>query len=287
MRVAVIGTGRMGAAMARRIGGAGHGLTLYNRTTSVAQALAKEIGASAVETACEAARAAEVCVVSLAADAAVEATYHGRGGLLAGLSSGTVVCDTSTLDPQTPRALAAEAASRGATVLDTPVSGSVTMVDSGELTIMAGGDRAALELARPVLASFASKVFHLGDVGAGATMKLVVNAVVAGLNAALSEALVLAEKAGLDRSTTYDVLESSAVAAPFVKYKRAAFVDPESAAVAFSLALAKKDLDLIARLASQVGARMDQSAATRALVTEAVTSGLADADISALAAYLR
>ena len=161
------------------------------------------------------------------------------------------------------------------------------MVDSGQLTVMAGGDRAALELARPVLASFASRVFHLGDVGAGATMKLVVNAVVAGLNAALSEALVLAEKAGLDRSTTYDVLESSAVAAPFVKYKRAAFVDPESAAVAFSLALAKKDLDLIARLASQVGARMDQSAATRALVTEAVTSGLADADISALAAYLR
>ena len=118
-------------------------------------------------------------------------------------------------------------------------------------------------------------------------MKLVVNAVVAGLSAALSEALVLAEKAGLDRTTTYDVLESSAVAAPFVKYKRAAFVDPESAAVAFSLALAKKDLDLIAHLASQVGARMDQSAATRALVTEAVASGLADADISALAAYLR
>ncbi len=139
----------MGAAMARRIAGAGHALTLYNRTTSVAQALAEEIGASAFETACEAATVAEVCVVSLAADAAVEVTYHGSGGLLSGLSSGAVVCDTSTLDPKTPRALAAEAASRGATLLDTPVSGSVTMVDSGQLTVMAGGDRAALILLDP------------------------------------------------------------------------------------------------------------------------------------------
>jgi 3-hydroxyisobutyrate dehydrogenase/2-hydroxy-3-oxopropionate reductase len=139
-----------------------------------------------------------------------------------------------------------------------------------------------------VLESFASTIFHLGDVGSGAVMKLVVNSVVHALNAALSEAVVLAEKAGIGRATTYDVLESSAVAAPFVRYKRSAFVDPEATAVAFSLALVAKDYGLIARLADTVGASMQQADATRSLVARAIAdAGLGDSDMAALAQYLR
>jgi 3-hydroxyisobutyrate dehydrogenase-like beta-hydroxyacid dehydrogenase len=288
MRAAVVGTGRMGGAMARRIAGAGHELTLYNRTSAAAEALADELGAAAAPTAREAVESAEVVVVSLADDEAVAATYRGDDGLLAGLAEAAVVCDTSTVDPETPRELARLAREQGAELLDTPVSGSVALVDRGELTVLAGGDVDALERARPVLESFASTIFHLGDVGAGAGMKLVVNSVVHALNAAISEALTLAERSGLDRSTTYDVLESSAVAAPFVKYKRDAFVDPESTAVAFSLALVAKDYDLISRLAGQVGAPMKQADATRALVAGAVVEGgLGDADMAALASYLR
>jgi 3-hydroxyisobutyrate dehydrogenase-like beta-hydroxyacid dehydrogenase len=167
------------------------------------------------------------------------------------------------------------------------VSGSVPLVERGELTVMAGGSAAALDQARPALRVLAKQIFHLGDVGAGATMKLVVNAAVHSLNVAISEAVVLADRAGLDRETTYDVLETSAVGAPYVKYKRAAFLHPDHTPVAFSLSLVAKDQALIRDLAEQVGARMDQADTNRRLVAEAVSSGLGDSDLSAVAQLLR
>ena len=118
---------------------------------------------------------------------------------------------------------------------------------------MVGGDQSALDRARPVLDAFAKSIFHLGDVGAGATMKLVVNSLVHSLNVAVSEALVLAEKAGLDRETVYDIFEAGAAGAPYVKYKRAAFLRPGEVPVAFSLDLVAKDQELIGDLAQQAG----------------------------------
>lgn len=287
MKVAVVGTGRMGAAMAQRLHGAGTELVLFNRTRETAQRVADATGAVVAATAREAAAAADVCVVSLADDAAVVATYQGVDGLVPGLRPGTVVCDTSTVDPATVRELAPRVAEVGAVLLDTPVSGSVPLVEQGALTVMVGGDAAALDRVRPVLDILATTVFHLGEVSAGATMKLAVNAAVHALNVAVSEALVLAEKAGLDREAVYDVLEVSAVGAPFVKYKRTAFVRPDDVLVAFSLNLVAKDQELIGRLADQVGARMEQADANRRLVAEAVAAGLGERDLSALAGFLR
>jgi 3-hydroxyisobutyrate dehydrogenase-like beta-hydroxyacid dehydrogenase len=287
MRVAVVGTGRMGTAMAHRLSGAGIELVLYNRTAESARRAAAATGSAVAETAREAAASADLCLVSLADDAAVRDTYRGDDGLIAGLRGGAVVCDTSTVAPATPRELAPQVAERGAALLDTPVSGSVPLVERGELTVMAGGSAAALDEARPVLRVLAKQIFHLGDVGAGATMKLVVNAAVHSLNVAISEAVVLAEKAGLDRATTYDVLETSAVGAPFVQYKRSAFVHPDETPVAFSLSLVAKDQALIRDLAEQVGARMDQADTNRRLVAEALAAGLGDSDLSAVAGLLR
>ena len=102
---------------------------------------------------------------------------------------------------------------------------------------------ADLERARPVLEKLGQRVVHLGALGAGATVKLAVNTVIYGLNESLAEALVLAEKAGVDRATAYDVIRSSAAGAPFVDYKRAAFIEPDSTPTAFALALAEKDLE--------------------------------------------
>jgi 3-hydroxyisobutyrate dehydrogenase-like beta-hydroxyacid dehydrogenase len=287
MTVAIVGTGRMGAAMARRLGGAGTDLVLFNRTVETARDVASVTGASVARSAREAVESAKVCLVSLADDAAVSATYHGDEGLLAGLRSGTVVCDTSTVEPRTVRELAPLLAERGSTLLDTPVSGSVALAERGELTVMVGGDAAALEQARPVLQTLGSTVFHLGAVGAGETMKLVVNSVVHALNVSVSEAVVLADRAGLDREAAYDVLEVSAVGAPFVKYKRPSFLDPDEAPVAFSLDLVAKDQQLIHHLAKQVGARMDQADVNRELVSEAVAAGLGASDMSAVAQLLR
>lgn len=277
----------MGAAMAGRLRGAGMDVTVHNRTRVTAEEVGGRIGAAVAGTPREAVAAADVSVVSLADDAALQATYEGDGGVIAGVQPGTVVCDTSTVDPRTVRRLAPLVAGRGGALLDAPVSGSVPVVEQGALTVMVGGDAAALERARPALETFATTIFHLGDSGAGATMKLVVNSVVASLNAAISEALVLAEKAGLDRAAAYDVLQAGAVGAPFVAYKRPAFLHPDETPPAFSIELMAKDLGLVHALAESVGATMPQSDTNRAVTAAAVAAGMGDRDLSALAEHLR
>lgn len=287
LRVAVIGTGRMGAAMVGRLAGAGHHLTVHNRTRAKAEAVAARHEAAVAPTPREAVREADVVLVSLADDAAVTAAYGGPDGLVAGLAAGQVVADTSTVDPETLRGLEAAVVAAGAALLDTPVSGSVSTVEAGALLVMAGGDASALERARPALEAIASRIVHLGPLGAGATMKLVVNAMVHALNGALAEALVLAEKAGLDRASAYDVIAASAVGAPFVTYKRDAYLSPEATPVAFALNLVAKDLALADALAARVAAPMPQLATNREVVRRAVAAGLGDADLSALATLLR
>jgi 3-hydroxyisobutyrate dehydrogenase-like beta-hydroxyacid dehydrogenase len=287
MRVALVGTGRMGSAMGIRVADAGHDLMVFNRTRSRCEEVALRTGAQVADTCREAAEFAEVCLVSLADDAAVTATYLADDGLIAGLQPGAVVCDLSTVAPATIRGLTPLVAQKGATLIDTPVSGSVSVVESGTLTVMVGGDQAALDRARPVLESFAKSIFYLGDIGAGATMKLVVNSLVHSLNVAVSEALVFAEKAGLERQAVYDIFEAGAAGAPYVNYKRAAFLQPGEAPVAFSLDLVAKDWELIHDLARQVGARMDQAEASQKLVAEAVGAGMGERDISEVAVFLR
>jgi 3-hydroxyisobutyrate dehydrogenase/2-hydroxy-3-oxopropionate reductase len=284
--VAVVGTGRMGGAMVGTLRRAGFEVLAFNRTPAKAEAVAEATGARVAGSAAEAAAGAGVVITSLSDDT-VEDAYRGPQGVAAGLRRGAVVLESTTVDPRTVRALRPLVEERGASLLDAPVSGSVPLVERGELTVMVGGDAAALEQARPVLDVLAAKVIHVGELGAGATVKLVVNAVLHGLNLAISEGLVLAEQAGVARTAAYQVLASSAVAAPFVHYKRAAFERPEQTPVAFSLDLAAKDLDLALGLAERAGATMEQAATNRRVVGEAVAAGLGTADLSALAVYLR
>ncbi len=223
-------------------------------------------------------------LTSLADDAAVEAVYE---RLVEGLRPGQVVLEMSTIAPATVARIAPAVSARGATLLDAPVSGSVPLVEAGTLLIMVGGDEDALERARPVLDAMSKKVVHVGPLGSGARVKLAVNGLVHALGVALSEALVLAERAGIERSTAYEVFASGAVAAPFVLYKRAAFERPDETPVAFSLDLVAKDLDLILGLAAEVGAPMRQAETNLAEVRDALAGGLGERDMSALAEFLR
>jgi 3-hydroxyisobutyrate dehydrogenase-like beta-hydroxyacid dehydrogenase len=281
--VAFIGVGRMGAAMAGRLAAAGHRLTVYNRTRAKASAIAGDVAG----TAREAAAAADVVFVSLADDAAADAVYRGTDGLAAGVRPGAVVIDTSTVHPRTARALATLIDKHGASLLDAPVSGSVPVAERGELTFMVGGDGGALERVRPLLDTVAANVLHLGGSGTGATIKLAVNAIVFALNQAVSEALVLAETAGVAREAAYELFASSAIAAPFVHYKRRSFEHPEDPTVAFSLDLVLKDMALITDLAGEVGARMDQLATNRVVAREAAAAGYGARDMSAITELLR
>jgi 3-hydroxyisobutyrate dehydrogenase-like beta-hydroxyacid dehydrogenase len=284
--VGIVGVGRMGAAMATRLRGAGVDVLLFNRTQATAASLASGIGAHVAATAREVAAACPLVIVSLADDDAVSTTYERDDGLVAGLRNGAVVVETSTVDPETVRRLGPLVEAQGATLLDAPVSGSVPVVERGELTFMVGGSAASLDQVRPILDVLARQVFHVGGQGAGCAVKLATNLVVHGLNQALSEGLVLAERAGVPRATTYEVFAASAVAAPFVHYKRAAFERPDDTPVAFTLDLVAKDLELIERLGDRVGATLRQTHTNAEVVRAAVAAGLGRHDMSAIAQYL-
>ena len=285
--VGVLGIGRMGGSMAHALAAAGFEVVCWNRTPAAAEALAEELGGRAVGRPADVAAAADVCVSMLADGPAVQAVFRGSDGLLAGARPGNVFVDSSTVHPATIRSFEAAARSAGAGLLDAPVSGSVALARSGTLTIMAGGEAADLERARPVLDALARTVFHMGPLGSGAAMKLAVNAVIFGLNEALAEGLVLAEATGIDRGLAYDVLAAGAAGAPFVGYKRAAFLEPAGTPAAFALDLAAKDLRLIADLAGEVGVPMPQSATNLAVIAAASDGGRGDRDFSTVADHLR
>ena len=285
--VGVVGTGRMGSAISRAIRSAGFDLILWNRTRAPCDSLAAELGCRSVATPAEVSGGSDVTISMLADGDAVDAVYGGSDGVIAGARAGSVVVDSSTVPPAVLRRHEAAIRGRGAGVIDAPVSGSVSLAESGKLTLMVGGEMADFERARPVLGAYGNRLFHLGPVGTGAAMKLAVNTVIFGLNQALAEGLVLAERAGIRREWAYDVLAASAVGAPYVEYKRAAFLDPDSTPVAFAAELAAKDLRLIGGLAADLGLELPQSKVDLDVMDALLSLGQGDKDFSAVAAYLR
>lgn len=277
----------MGSAMVGTLRRANLPVIVWNRTAAHADAVASATGATVAASAAEATREASVVFTSLADDAAVESVYLGSGGVVEGAGPDTIVVETSTIDPDTQIAIGTAVESTGANFLDAPVSGSVTTVEAGTLTFMVGGDEAVLAAVRPVLEVLAERIVPVGGRGAGAATKLAVNGLVHGLNVALAEAIVLAERAGVDRSAAYDVFASGAGGAPFVQYKRDAYEHPDHADVAFSLNLVAKDLELITRLGDTVGVPTRQADVGLEMVNDAIASGLGDRDMSAIAVHLR
>ena len=288
--VAVVGLGRMGSGMARALAASGHGdidLVLHNRTPDRARELATELGARVAGTPADAAAQAEVTITMLADGGAVASVWDGENGLLDAAHTGSVLVDMSTVPPGTLPPYAERARAAGAELLDAPVSGSVALAESGSLTIMAGGNAAALERVRPVLDRLSQRIFHMGPLGSGHAMKLAVNAVIFAINNGVSEALVLAERAGIVREDAYEVLASGAAGAPFVGYKRDAFIGPDTAPVGFSLDLAGKDLDLITSFASALGVPMPLAVVSRDVISQAAGALGGERDFSAVAVHLR
>ena len=273
--------------MADTITRGGFDTVLWNRDAAKAEALALSLGMPVAASPAEAASRADVVLTSLADDAALRDVYLGAGGVVEGIRPEAVAIDASTVDPGTVQEVGAAVDATGAGFLDGPVSGSVSTVEAGALTIMVGGDASLLERVTPVLDTLAARVIHVGARGAGAATKLAVNGLVHGLNVALSEAIVLAERAGVGRELAYEVFASGAGGAPFVQYKRDAYEHPESAPVAFSLDLVAKDLELITGLGQRVGAPMRQASTSLDIVRGAIAGGYGQRDLSAIAVYLR
>ena len=286
--VAVLGAGRMGAAIGLRLASCGYTVRLWNRTASTAQAVAERDPSGLIGAVASAGEAVARCPVVLCAlsDGPALRSVLLDSGVVRALMPGAVVCDLGTSGVETSHAVADQLRQVGIDFLDAPVSGSVPAVETGTLLVMAAGADSALASALPVLEVLARAVVRVGAPGSGQAMKLAVNLVVHDLNAAVSEALLLAESAGIARVQAYDVLQQSVVGAPYVHYKRAAFLDPDTP-VAMSLTLVAKDLRLITDFARDHDVAVPVTETTKATVDAAVDAGLGPADMTRLSRFTR
>ena len=199
--VAILGTGKMGSAMARRLADSGFDLALWNRTSTKAEEL--RVGRVAASPA-EAVRDAEVVISSLTNDAAVRAVYLGEGGVLNG-AAGKLLIDASTAGPEVAEELGRQAKAQGARLLEAPVVGSVPAVENGKLLILVGGDRADLEQARPVLEHL-GEILYVGEWASAQRLKLIANSMLGITSAAAAELLTAGKAIGLDPGQVFSIL---------------------------------------------------------------------------------
>ncbi|MFL5816868.1 MAG: NAD(P)-dependent oxidoreductase [Conexibacter sp.] len=280
--VGVIGLGIMGAPMARNLLRAGFPLVVWNRTAARADALVAE-GAALAASPREVAERAAITITMLSDSPDVEAVYRGPDGVLAGVTSHDgdtpILIDMSTIAPRVARELAHEAAERGASMLDAPVSGGDLGAQEGTLSIMVGGDAAALERARPALEVLGTRITHVGAGGAGQVVKAC-NQIVVGLTLeALGEALVLGSKAGVDPAAIVEAL-GGGLAASRVLEVRGPKLLARDFAPGFKLDLHAKDLAIVLATARELGVALPGTAIVDQLFHAEQSRGHGEADNS-------
>ena len=286
--VAILGVGKMGSAMAKELATAGYQVTLWNRNQSVADKLASEIKLPTVTVSVTPKSALENVDIALCLftnGMVTQSVLLGDTQVLEGVKSNLIIVDMGTSGVESAKALASALASKKIAFIDAPVSGSVVTIAAHQLLVMASGDEAVIQQAIPVFSVFAKKTAYLGQAGAGQAMKLAVNLIVHTLNAAVSEGLALATASGIDAAAAYDVFDESVVAAPFVKYKRAAFLDPELP-VAMRIDTVLKDLDLILSLGQSTGVPLTTAEGVKELFAQAQVAGYESKDMSALFRFI-
>ena len=273
-----IGLGLMGSRMVARLLAAGHRVTGYNRTKSKAQALLDE-GMSWAGSPRAVAEAADVTLSMVTDTVALQAVAGGPDGVVAGLGPGKIYVDMSTVSPSASRELAAQVDAVGASMLDAPVSGSVVTLEQGTLSIMAAGDKAAFERVKPILQDIGPTVTHVGENGLAVSMKVATSLSLAVQMLAFSEGVVLAEKSGISREVAVEVLLSSVIASPMIKY-RGPFVLSMPDDAWFDVDMMQKDLNLALELGRQLGVPLPTTAVTNEYLTAARGMGLAAQDFA-------
>ena len=273
-----VGLGAMGGRMAKRLLDAGYEVIGYNRTREKAKWLV-EAGLRLVDSPGQVAEASDVVFSMVTDTKALHAVTEGPDGILSGLREGTTYIEMSTVSPAATRALAAAVAKRGAAMLDAPVSGSVATLEAGQLSIMVGGDPAVLERVRSYLLAIGPTITHVGDLGRAVTMKIAINLGLAVQMLAFTEAVLVAEKAGITRERAVEALLKSVVASPMIRY-RGPFVLGMPDDAWFDVNMMLKDLELALDLGRMTGVALPSTALTHEMLTAAKGLGLADYDFA-------
>jgi 3-hydroxyisobutyrate dehydrogenase len=279
MRIAVLGLGAMGSRMALRLLRAGHEVRVYNRSTGPLHDLV-DAGAIAGKTPRRAAEGAEIIIAMVRDDEASRAVWCDReDGVLKGLDAGAIAIESSTLTPGWVKELAARIHTIGAAFLDAPVVGSRPQADAGQLVHLVGGDAASFDRAMGVLSTLGVAARHVGPVGAGATLKLAVNALFGIQVAALAELLALLKNSDCDPAASIDALASLPVTSPAAK-AALALIQAKSDAPLFPIGLVEKDF---AYALCRQGIALPMTKAAHQCFARAKAEGLAALNITAIA----
>ena len=275
-----IGLGVMGGRMADRLIAKGHTVTGYNRTRDKATWLVGR-GLTLADSPRAVSASADVTFVMVANSAALESVANGPDGFIAGLAPGKIVVDMSTVSPALSRTIAATVRERGAHMMDAPVSGSVSTLEQGKLSIMAGGDRTTFDKVKPILEDIGPKVTYVGANGLAVSMKIATNISVAVQILAFAEGVLLAEKSGIARDVAVDVLTHSVVGSPLLQY-RGPFVLQMPDEAWFNVTMMQKDVQLALEMGRQLAVPLPTTAAANEWLTAARAMGLAEKDFAAV-----
>lgn len=282
MNVGFVGLGAMGAGIVRRLLAAGRPVTGWNRTKTRAEPLL-DAGMGWADTPGELASGSDVVFSMLTDTAAVQEVVLGAAGVLSGLKPGSIYIDMSTISPETSRALAEAVAEAGSTMLDAPVSGSMTTLEQGELAIMVGGDESSFERVRPVLLDMGSKITHVGGNGQALVLKLAINLSLVVQITSFCESVALAEKSGIARETAVEAILKSVIASPVVAYRAPLILeDHKGDAVFADVALQQKDQVMGLSLARELESPMPLAALANEWLTATRAAGLNDRDFVAV-----
>jgi 3-hydroxyisobutyrate dehydrogenase-like beta-hydroxyacid dehydrogenase len=271
-RVGFIGLGLMGLPMSRNILKAGFSLTVHNRSRGKVDQLVAE-GATPAASAAELAASCDVILSCLPLPKDVASVYLGEGGVVAAAKPGAVLCDMSTIDAATHRAIAEAAAARGLGYLDAPVSGGPSGARDATLAIMVGGEAAAFERAKPVFDAMGTNVYHVGPVGSGATVKLINQMMGAICGLGVVEGLVMAAKAGVDARLLVDIVTNSSGGSRSLGGMAPNILE-RNFEPGFTLDYQSKDVSLAVALAKELGVRTLAGALAEQVIGEARALGL-------------
>ncbi len=257
--VAFVGLGAMGFPMAGHLANAGFPVTVYNRTTSKAQAWCEQYPGSHATTPADAAQGAAFVMLCVGNDDDVRSVVHGDEGVLASMTGDAVLIDHTTTSAELAVELHEACMARGLTALDAPVSGGQAGAENGALTIMLGGDESTYERALPLLGCYAKKTRLMGPAGAGQQTKMVNQICIAGLVQGLSEALHFAERSGLDIDAVVDVIGKGAAQSWQMENRHQTMAAGEFD-FGFAVDWMRKDLGIALRAADEVGASLPVTA---------------------------
>jgi len=276
--VGFVGLGVMGGGVTRRLLAAGHTVSGYNRSRDKAAPLV-ELGLDLKDSPREVAEAADVVFSMVTNVAALEAVTQGPDGILAGLDAGKIYVDMTTGTPEASRALAEQVADLGARMLDAPVSGSVSTLEEGRLSIMVGGDEDAFDEVEAVLRDIGPTVMRIGSNGQALLMKIAINLSLHVQMVAFCEGLLLAEKDGIDKEVAVEALLQSVIASPMLKY-RGPFVLEMPDEAWFNVNMMQKDMNLALEAGRQLDVPMPTTAISNELLTAARAMGYVEQDFA-------